>query len=247
MTDRIPTKAGGTIVGAMTNPVGDGVLAVLPVKRFAAAKSRLGPTHGIRFRAELAEAMFHDVLRVCTGHGGLAGTLVVTREPRAARACARHGATHLRERDEAGLNEAVELGIRHALLAGARGVLVLPTDLPALRSDDLDAMLAGCRVPGVSLGPADCDGGTNWLLACPPDAIRPRFGPDSLSLHVHEAVKAGVATRIVRLEGVARDIDTDDDLAWFLASSARSTETWRFLANGPLADDTTTSDCEYHE
>ena len=58
-------------------------LAVLPVKRFTAAKQRLAEGLEPWARQVLAEAMVRDVLTALGRVRGLGGVLVVTNEPRA--------------------------------------------------------------------------------------------------------------------------------------------------------------------
>ena len=59
-------------------------VAILPVKRFGAAKQRLSGALGPEARAALAEAMVRDVLLALARVDAIERTLVVTGEPRAA-------------------------------------------------------------------------------------------------------------------------------------------------------------------
>jgi 2-phospho-L-lactate guanylyltransferase len=117
--------------------------AILPVKRFSAAKSRLGAS-GVAetLRERLARAMVADVLLALTHSHAIERTFVVTREPSFAAVSEEHGALILEDRADAGQSAAVALGVSRALHDGFARVLCIPGDCPALDPSELDALLA---------------------------------------------------------------------------------------------------------
>ena len=199
--------------------------AILPVKRFARAKQRLGATVADPLRLELAGAMVADVLLALEQTGAIERTIVVTAEESVARAAAGGGAIVVADPDESGQSAAVELGVRRAIEEGIERVLCIPGDCPALDPVELDILLA--PFPGSAFAPpAPCapggevvivpdrhGSGTNGLLLAPPDAIAPGFGPDSCERHRASALAAGVAWRLERPASLLLDIDTGADLA----------------------------------
>ena len=81
------------------------VWAVIPVKRFAAAKTRLSPVLDANERAELARLMFEDVIEAVTARSDvLAGTLVITIDPEAAALARRRDAFVVGDVSERGVN-----------------------------------------------------------------------------------------------------------------------------------------------
>lgn len=72
-----------------------GTLAILPVKRFSAAKERLGEGLTPGARRALAEAMFSDVLVSLRRARSVDEILVVTADDAAQRTAAGHGASVL--------------------------------------------------------------------------------------------------------------------------------------------------------
>jgi 2-phospho-L-lactate guanylyltransferase len=54
--------------------------------------------------------------------------------------------------------------------------------------------------------------GTNALVLSPPDVIPPLFGGDSLRRHLDAGRARDVATREVKIDGLAADIDVPADL-----------------------------------
>ncbi|HYM55419.1 MAG TPA: 2-phospho-L-lactate guanylyltransferase [Solirubrobacteraceae bacterium] len=195
--------------------------AVLPVKRFARAKRRLGASVADGLRLELARAMVADVLLALERSRWIERTIVVTRERSVALATRERGAIVVEDDAESGQPAAASLGVRRALAEGFDRVLCVPGDCPALDPAELDALLgppagpqpAGACTAEVVIVPDRHGRGTNGLLLCPPDAIPPAFGPDSCERHRALALAAGVACRVERLPSLLLDIDTGADLA----------------------------------
>ncbi len=186
--------------------------AILPIKRFDAAKSRLADAVAAGARADLAAAMLADVLAALDRSEWLDRVIIVSGEPRAASAAAAAGAELIDDPDDEGHSPAALLGVGVALAAGARCAALLPGDCPLLDPAELDAAL-GTLAPGTAGVIPDRHGsGTNGLLLAPPDAITPSFGPGSRERHLGLARAAGVAARVVAIESLALDLDTPADL-----------------------------------
>jgi 2-phospho-L-lactate guanylyltransferase len=192
--------------------------AILPVKRFARAKQRLGASVADPLRLELARAMVADVLLALAQTEAIERTIVVTREHSVATAAHQQGAIVLDDESEAGQSAAASRGVRRALAEGFERVLCVPGDCPALDPAELEALLgagagAGDRgAPQVVILPDRHGTGTNGLLLTPPDAIAPSFGPGSCERHRALALAAGVACRVERVPSLLLDIDTGADL-----------------------------------
>lgn len=190
-------------------------LAILPVKRFANGKQRLADDLGTGTRRALVEAMVTDVLIALRRAEKIDGTIVVTGE--AAMEAIAHGydATTVSDREDNGHSEATRLGIEEAIARGARRVLLVPGDCPALNPKELDALLtrAPAPRPEVVVIPDRHGTGTNGLVLTPPDIIVPAFGAGSRERHVEAAKAAGAIVRVEELPSLVLDVDTIDDLA----------------------------------
>jgi 2-phospho-L-lactate/phosphoenolpyruvate guanylyltransferase len=192
--------------------------AILPVKRFDRAKSRLGASVADALRGQLARAMVDNVLRALACAATVERTIVVTCEPSLTETAREHGALLLPDDDELSQSAAVTLGVRTALAQGFQRVLCIPGDCPALDPGELDALLAGDETGAgaashVVIVPDRHGAGTNGLLLTPPDAISPSFGPGSCERHRALALAAGVSCRVEHPPSLLLDIDTGADLA----------------------------------
>jgi 2-phospho-L-lactate guanylyltransferase len=189
--------------------------AILPVKRFPAAKTRLGASIAGPARRALASAMAQDVMAVLAGVEALDLLVVVTGEQSAGDFARRLGATVLADAGERGQSSAVEQGIRRAVALGAERVLCVPGDCPALEASELAELLRPSPAPGageVVIVPDRHGTGTNALLLTPSLVIAPAFGPDSCERHRRLAAAAGARCRLEHPPSLLLDIDTGADL-----------------------------------
>lgn len=187
--------------------------AILPVKRFAAAKARLGGEISSGTRRALAESMVTDVLMALRRTDEVDEVLVVTSEPTADAIGRGYGATVLVDDADDGQSAATMIGIAQAIERGADRVVLVPGDCPALDPLELAELLSR-ETPArcVTIVPDRHDTGTNALVLSPPDVIEPSFGPDSRARHEQLAAAAGVAYEVVEVETLAIDVDTAEDL-----------------------------------
>jgi 2-phospho-L-lactate guanylyltransferase len=189
-------------------------IAVLPVKRFDEAKQRLGEVLRGGTRRALAEAMLTDVLTALRRSKRVDGVVVVTSEHGADALARAHDARTIRDPEEPGHNPAASEGVRWALEQGARRVLLVPGDCPALDPVEVDDLLLAHphSEARVTIVPDRHGTGTNALVLCPPDAIAPSFGPGSRARHEGLARDAGAECRIAEPPSLVLDIDTIEDL-----------------------------------
>ena len=209
--------------------------ALVPLRGLEDAKTRLGPELDAEERLELVLVMARRTLAATRGAGSIAGVVLVTADPAAARLAETYGARAIVQRLP-GLNAALREARSAALAAGATAILIVPIDLPAISSAALDELLAGAgaAVDADALAAAGAPGrpivvavpdrhgtGTNALLVSPPAAIEPAFGEGSFLAHRTAAASAG-ATFIERTGPLTLDVDTPADL---LASEVLDADT----------------------
>lgn len=211
------------------------IVVAVPVKELVLAKHRLRAVLGPARRRVLMRTMLHDVLAQVTRLPD-ARVRVVTRDP-GVRAVARAfpGVEVEPEGVRRGHTAAVRRAQRRAAREGARLFLTLPADVPCVTAAEVArvirsaARLSARGNPAAVFVPSRSGRGTNAAALVPPDALRLRFGEPSLQRHLAQARGAGVRTRVLRLPGLALDVDEPGDLP-VVASRGPATATARLLA-----------------
>jgi 2-phospho-L-lactate guanylyltransferase len=187
--------------------------AIVPVKRLAAAKSRLAPVLTLRQRRELVCALLAHSLIQLKGIKGLRGKIVVGRDRAVQRIAVNHGALFVPEGAHDGLNRALARAVKAAVRRGADAVLIIPADLPLLKKEDIvSALKRTGKPPLLRIAPDRTGSGTNLLLVAPPGLIRFAFGDRSYPRHVAAARRAGARVSEVRRISLAEDLDCPEDL-----------------------------------
>jgi 2-phospho-L-lactate guanylyltransferase len=211
---------------------GGQIQAVLPVKPFAFAKTRLEGVLAASERITLARLMFEDVLDALTACRDIfAGTVVVTADPQAAALARRSSAVVLTEIAGRGINAAISSAVRSRSVEAGNALLVVPSDIPQVTRMALaQAVGAVAAERSVALGVAARDGGTNLLACRPAHAIPPLFGPHSFERHRGSALRAGLSVQILTLPEFSLDIDRPDDLRHFLMLNS-NTRSHAFLSS----------------
>ena len=207
------------------------IWAVVPIKELDGAKQRLAGLLDATLRRDLAEVMIGEVLDAVAAVAGLAGIMVVTLDPTATRLAGRIGARIVTDGARDGQTGSVAGG--QAILAGEGrgGMLTLPGDIPCATAAEFGAVLAAHRTaPSFTIAPAHDDLGSNAVVCSPPDAVALRFGDNSFFPHLEAARRRGIEPTVVRLPGIAMDVDHPADLAALLRlPQSAGTRTRAFL------------------
>jgi 2-phospho-L-lactate guanylyltransferase len=207
------------------------VSALIPVKGFRNAKQRLSALLDAADRELLAEVMFRDVLKQVLKARGLVETYVVTGDSKVAAIATSLGAQLIREEVEKGETDAVDFARSELQQLQREAVLIVPGDMPLVRSVDIEEVLAqvpeGAGSPFALLVPSHDRLGTNALLLAPPDIIKLRFGYDSFTYHMSQLSAQGLPLRFIENERLALDIDEPKDLERFLSFGFEDGESTR--------------------
>lgn len=199
------------------------IWAVVPVKDTAIAKQRLAPALPAEMRQALALAMLEDVLAALAEAAGLARRLLVTIDPEARHLAIGYGFDCIADGAEDGHTGAVMAAARRLAAEGVGSMLTLPGDIPLVSSDEIGRLIAAHRpAPSFTIAPSHDEKGSNAILLSPPDAVPLRFGDDSFFPHLAAAEARGIAPTVVRLPGIALDIDNPADLLHFARLGSRT-------------------------
>lgn len=177
---------------------------VIPVKALPAAKSRLvGMTADAESHRRLVDAIRRDTIDAARAGEGVARVMLVSDVGSPATGTD----ASVLVQSSPGLNAAVREAAAHAAhWWPADGVAALVGDLPALRPEELSAVLRAAAASPTAFV-ADADGtGTTVLTATPGHALRPAFGVGSAARHARSA------TALPAGPGLRHDVDTAEDL-----------------------------------
>lgn len=183
------------------------IVAAVPVKSLAEAKSRLAQHLTAEERRDLVVSLLRKTIEAIQGSGVVQRIAVVTPQSKLA------GTLPVDVLPDAGsLNGSLNGAVQWALSLGASKLLIVPADLPSITATavreliEKDAPLYGIAVV------ATIDGGTGALLLTPPNIIPPAFGPGSFARHLMLARLQGVRAEEVDAPAFALDLDTPEDL-----------------------------------
>jgi len=188
------------------------IWAAVPVKEFVGAKQRLAALLTPQQRQALAAAMLEDVLAALAATP-LAGIMVNTVDPVATELARRYGALVVTDGARDGHTGAVMAMARILDAEGRAGMLTVPGDIPRVTSAEIAAVIEARRpAPSLTIVPAHDERGSNAMLCSPPTVMPLRFGDDSFLPHLAAARALGIEPTIVKLPGIALDIDQPADL-----------------------------------
>ena len=199
----------------MTTLKTKGMWAVVPVKRLQDSKTRLHTMLDSAQRARFTLTMVHDVLEQLADVKSLAGVCVLSDDESVLKLATQLG-VRIWSEDAGELNSGLQ-AVKDRLAADGFGLMVIPCDVPAARTEDYQQLLSGHR-EGVTLVGASVDGGTNALLCDAGLNLSFHYGMGSFEAHSHEATNHGIPLSIAEIPRLQRDIDRPTDMEWLINS-----------------------------
>ncbi len=192
------------------------IWAIVPVKSFKRAKTRLAPVLSPAQRQEISRNFLTHTLEVLKQVDEIQRTLVISRDASVLRLARKHQAYTVTESEHTELNAALTRAADVAAQLGAHAVLIMPSDMPLLDPSDIRQLIAATDEPEcITIAPDWRNYGTNALFMRPPRVIPFVFGPGSFENHVTLARDRGVHVEVCRLPGLGLDVDLPEDLALY--------------------------------
>jgi 2-phospho-L-lactate guanylyltransferase len=189
---------------------------LVPVKNLSGAKQRLASRLDQKSRTELAQAMLHDVLSAIAAwdddHKTRPDVAIVSSDPFAAELAREYNFEIIPDPANPGETGAIEMATQICVERGEASTLVIPADIPLIQSWELAEILKQAPAEGSVLVPAADGRGTNAAYRSPAALFPLRFGNDSFKPHHTAARATGKPCLILRLPGIAVDIDSPEDL-----------------------------------
>ena len=187
--------------------------AIIPIKRFENAKTRLSSILDTDDRIRLSLLMLEDTLQILSAVHSLSQLITVSADKRVEEIALKYGANFLLEEKERGVNSAVALADSYCMKEAADSTMVIPHDLPLLDSIDISKAceMAEYESSCIVICPSLRYDGTNMLLRKPPSIIATFYDADSYNMHVKAAVRRGIPVKHLFSKALMHDIDTPED------------------------------------
>jgi 2-phospho-L-lactate guanylyltransferase len=211
----------------------------VPLKSLRGAKKRLAGVLDEDEREAFVAAMAEDMLASLTATTGIEGIIVISNAGEVRALAEQYGVKVLPEGDGKGLSAAVSGAADFLAAEQVRSMMVVHGDIPLARPADFERLLASAGpAPSLTIVPCRNEDGSNVMICTPPGVIQFHYGPGSCSAHQRAAREAGIDVRVLRLPGLALDIDTPEDLAFLLeryAAGEANPATAQFLSRLDLS------------
>jgi 2-phospho-L-lactate guanylyltransferase len=211
------------------------VFVIIPVKRLDNAKSRLSSILTDDERKHFCLKMLEDVLETVNFTKHPHETVVISKDPTVSKIAKNFEVAYLKER-KTGLNKAVSEAVDWCVEMGAASVLVLPADIPSVMPTELERIFTLGEKASMVISSSRNGKGTNALLLTPPNVSPTFYGPHSFQRHIKEAKKLKISCRRYRSPGLALDIDTIEDLTYFVSLRAKETYAYKLLEKIEVAN-----------
>lgn len=197
-------------------------MILIPIKNTSSAKQRLAAVLDQPSRTQLAHAMLYDVLSAVHCWKRRPAVGAVTSDPYAIRVAREFGFEVIPDLDNPGETAAIEMATRVCMDRGEQSTLVLPADIPLVQSWELEEIMKHAPAEGSVLVPAGDGRGTNAVFRRPANLFPLRFGNDSFQPHQAAAEATGRPLVVLKLSGIAVDIDNPSDLRQLISGPGES-------------------------
>jgi 2-phospho-L-lactate/phosphoenolpyruvate guanylyltransferase len=188
------------------------VWVIIPVKPLKLAKSRLASVITPEQRQDFAQNLLRHTLEVVQSVPQVTGTLVISRDTKVLSIARDYKAFTVMESGAPELNAALMRATQ--VVSGWHGdsVLVLPSDLPLLTSEDVNAIIElGKDYHSMVIATDQNEDGTNALMTTPAGLIPYAYGVGSYQRHIGLAKAAGASVKFYHSERLL-DVDLPEDL-----------------------------------
>lgn len=192
--------------------------AIIPVKTFSRAKSRLSlPPEKTE---QICRLMLESVLQTVSKSDVIAKTVLVSKDENALEIGKKFGAHGIYDESEQGVNSAVLLADKYFTQEGFEGTMVFPQDIPLMEPEDIRTLYQ--MRPSercVLVVPSRKFDGTNALFRTPPSVMETHYDEDSYKIHLNTAEKRNARSAMVLIRRMMLDIDDQSDLRFILSFS----------------------------
>jgi len=201
--------------------------AIIPVKTFSNAKTRLDIDE--EKKIIICKLMFEEVLQTLSVSNLIEEIVVVSKDEEALKISKKFNPIQLVD-NETGVNDAVALADDYVKKNGFDISIVIPQDIPFMKTQDIDFLLQFQNPPKFSLiVPSRRFDGTNALVRMPVDLMKTHYDEDSYKIHLTTGKSYTTNTSLVFVRRIMMDVDNMDDLQFSLSQNEKPTFSQKIL------------------
>jgi len=185
------------------------------VKTFLRAKTRLGlfPEQ----KEKICEIMLEEILHTLSISDQIDKIIIVTKDKKALNISDKFDAISIMDDKESGVNDAVALADKYLLNNGFDTSIVVPQDIPYIKTQDIDFMLKFKTDSNFAIVvPSRRFDGTNALVRNPVNLMKTHYDEDSYKIHMSTAREATRDVSLVFVKRIMWDVDNMEDLKFLL-------------------------------
>jgi len=192
--------------------------AIIPVKTFSKAKSRLNlPSNQ---RDTICRIMLEEVVRTISNTKSIDKIIVVSKDDEALKISKKFDVKEIFDDDESGVNHAVSLADNYLEDSEFDASIVFPQDIPLMTSQDIDNLIKFQKSPqSVLVVPSRRFDGTNALLRMPVNLMKTHYDEDSYKIHLEVGKSLTSNTSLIFLRRIMLDVDNQEDLEFLLSQN----------------------------
>ncbi len=166
--------------------------------------------------------MLEEILHTLSISPQIEQVIVVTKDEEALKLCEKYQAVTIIDEKEEGVNSAVALADKYLSENNFDASIVLPQDIPYIKTQDIDFMLKFHSPPNFAIiVPSRKFDGTNALVRMPIDLMKTHYDDDSYRNHMKIAKKHTGNVASVFVKRIMWDVDDLEDLSFILKQNEK--------------------------
>lgn len=194
--------------------------AIIPVKTFSKAKTRLGLSS--EQTEKICEIMLEEILKVLSISPQIDKIIVVTKDKQALEISKKFDTVQIIDDNESGVNDAVALADEYLLKNGFESSIVFPQDIPYIKTQDIEFVLKFETDSNFAIiVPSRRFDGTNALVRNPINLMKTHYDEDSYKIHMSTAKEVTRDVSLVFVKRIMWDVDNIEDLKFLLSQNEK--------------------------
>jgi len=196
------------------------IVAIIPVKTFSKAKTRLNLSSNQR--EDLCRIMLEEVVGIISNTENIDKIIVVSKDEEAIKLTKKFGVKEIFDDDESGVNHAVSLADGYLENNEWDTSIVFPQDIPFIQSEDIEHLIQFLKSSqSILVVPSRRFDGTNALLRRPHNLMKTHYDEDSYKIHLEIGKSMTLNTSLIFLRRIMFDVDNQEDLKFLLSHNEK--------------------------